>query len=126
MKTIALGNLELDRNRFEVRVDGEPIDLSYIQFEVLYQLATRAEKVVDRDQLVRAIWGDQAGEDARKLRIQISRLRKKIAGSRPWQIKTVTKRGYALVNTEARARLPAFVLTHAPVRRSTLGEGGAL
>jgi len=99
MRRIVLGNLELDRDRFEVRVAGRPVELSYLQFELLYALAARADKLVSHEQLLR-IWGDASGEDSSKLRVHISRLRKKIAGSRPWRIRTVTKRGYALVDSD--------------------------
>jgi len=122
VERIVLGNLELDHDRFEARIDGELVDLTYIQFELLYHLASHANRVVDRQQLLEAIWGSASEDAARKLRIHVSRLRKRIAESRPWLIKTVTKRGYALVNTEA-GILPAFVLAHAPVRPTGLSEG---
>jgi two-component system alkaline phosphatase synthesis response regulator PhoP len=96
MRRIVLGNLELDRDLFEVRVDGRAVELSYIQFEVLYVLAARAGKLVTQEELLSSIWGDAHG-DARKLRVHLSRLRRRIAGSGPWRIRTVTKRGYALV-----------------------------
>ena len=106
MRRIVLGNLELDRDLFEALVGGRPVDLSYIQFELLYVLAARAGKLIPQDQLLEKVWGVSSGGDARKLRVHISRLRKKIAGSRPWRIKTVTKRGYALVDGEQRAPRP--------------------
>lgn len=98
MERIVLGNLELDRDRFDVRIDGEPIALSYLQFDLLYQLASSAGTVIDQQRLLREVWGDAPAEGARKLRIHVSRLRKKIANSRPWHIRTVTKRGYALTD----------------------------
>ena len=123
MDRIVLGNLELDRDRFEARIDGRLVGVTYTQFQLLYQLAAQADRVVERDDLLQAIWGTASAEEARKLRIHISRLRKRIAESRPWRIKTVTKRGYALVNVEAGIRLPPFVLAHAPGRPSAQGEG---
>jgi two-component system alkaline phosphatase synthesis response regulator PhoP len=125
MRRIVLGNLELDRDRYEVRVDGRPIELSYIQFELLYALAAKAGRLINHEQLLEQIWGasgEAAREDSRKLRIHISRLRKKISGSKPWRIKTVTKRGYALANGEDDKRRPAFGLGPAP---QVLGEGGS-
>jgi DNA-binding response OmpR family regulator len=125
MNRIVLGNLELDRDRFEVRIDGQPVALSFIQFELLYHLALRADRVVDRDELARLLWGTPSKADARKLRIHVSRLRRKLSGSRPWHIKTVTKRGYALVKEEG-TRLPAFALVGAPTQLPALKEGGSL
>jgi DNA-binding response OmpR family regulator len=121
-----LGNLELDRDRFEVRVDGKPVDLSYLQFELLYALALRADRLVNHEQLLEKVWGEASGEDPRKLRIHISRLRKKISGSKPWRIKTVTKRGYALVNSEEELRPCTFGLGQASTQPQVLGEVGSL
>jgi DNA-binding response OmpR family regulator len=125
MNRIVIGNLELDRDRFEVRIEGQPIELSFIQFELLYHLASRADRVVDLEELAELLWGGPSKADARKLRIHVSRLRKKLAGSRPWHIKTVTKRGYALVKDEG-ARLPALALVAAPTHTTALKEGGSL
>jgi DNA-binding response OmpR family regulator len=122
---IVLGNLELDRERFQVRIDGRAVPLTFVQFELLYALASSADRPVSSRELLEQVWGPDT-RDTRKLRVQVSRLRKKLAGSRPWRIETVTKRGYALVNSEAEVRLPAFVLAHAPVARPLAGEGGSL
>jgi len=108
MRRIVLGNLELDQDRFEVRVDGRPVDLSYIQFELLYALASKADRLVNHEQLLEKIWGDTSREDSRKLRVHVSRLRKKISASRPWRIKTVTKRGYMLVKSDEAVGRPAI------------------
>lgn len=95
---IDLGNVSIDRDRFEVRVGGRPVDLTFVEFELLCQLANNAGKVMTRRRLLEAVWGDSGSEGDRKLTVHVSRLRKKIAGSRPWRIETVTKRGYVLAN----------------------------
>jgi DNA-binding response OmpR family regulator len=120
---IVLGNLALDPERFEVRIDGRPVGLTYLQFELLHQLAARAGRVVDQRQLAESLWQAAGSEAGRKLRIHISRLRKKIARSRPWRIQTVTRRGYALVNSETVERLDPVALVHAPGRLPA--EGGS-
>jgi DNA-binding response OmpR family regulator len=115
VEKIVLGNLELDTGRFHVRVDGRAVDLTYTQFELLHCLARNADRVVDRQELLRAIWRTDADADAGRLRVQVSRLRKKIAASRPWKILTVTKRGYALARDDPRARVAPFSLAPSPV-----------
>jgi DNA-binding response OmpR family regulator len=95
---ITLGNVVIDRERFEVLVDGRRVDLTYVEFELLYQLARNAGKVIGRQKLMSSVWGEPPGTQDRKLTVHLSRLRKKMRGSKPWHIETVTRRGYALVD----------------------------
>jgi DNA-binding response OmpR family regulator len=97
MPRIELGNVTIDRDRFEVRVGERRVDLTFVEFELLYQLARNAGKVLTRSRLVSAVWHEPASGENRKLTVHMSRLRTKMRGSSPWQIETVTKRGYALV-----------------------------
>src|SRR3989442_5109727 len=101
MSRITLGNVTIDRDRFEVWVDMRRVDLTFVEFELLFLLAKNAGKVLARSKLLEAIWKERPsqGED-RKLTVHMSRLRKKVRGSRPWRIETITKRGYALVDRE--------------------------
>jgi DNA-binding winged helix-turn-helix (wHTH) protein len=46
-----------------------------------------------------SVWSEQPSREDRKLTVHMSRLRNKIRGSSPWQVETITKRGYVLVNT---------------------------
>jgi two-component system response regulator RstA len=98
MTRITLGNLTIDRDRFEVWIDTRRADLTFVEFELLYLLARNAGKVLGRPKLLEAIWRERPspGED-RKLTVHMSRLRKKMRASRPWHIETITKRGYAFV-----------------------------
>jgi DNA-binding response OmpR family regulator len=91
-----LGNLVLDRERYEVRIDGHRIELTFTEFALLSELVRRPGLVVLQEELLGALWGDQSPELAGRLRVQMSRLRKKLEHSRPWAIRTVKKRGYAL------------------------------
>jgi DNA-binding response OmpR family regulator len=109
-----LGNLNIDRDRFEATVEGRHVDLTFVEFELLYALARSAGKALSRDRLVATIW--QAPTDqTHRLTVHISRLRKKLQGSSPWQIETITKRGYILRNTSAEAGASPFQ----PGRRMT-------
>ncbi|MFQ5472553.1 MAG: winged helix-turn-helix domain-containing protein [Dehalococcoidia bacterium] len=99
---IDLGNVSIDRDRFEVWVAGERADLTFVEFELLYQLASNVGKVVTRQDLLLAVWSESDQARDRKLTVHVSRLRKKIGRSRPWRIETVTKRGYVLTNPSQR------------------------
>ena len=93
---ITLGNLTVDRDRYEASIDGHHIDLTYVEFEILYALARNAGKVLSRDRMMAAIWQENSTDQTHRLTVHISRLRKKLEGSSPWGIETITKRGYIL------------------------------
>lgn len=93
---IVLGNVTIDRDRFEVWVGDERIELTFVEFELLDTLARNAGKVIPRSRLLLAVWNERSIGEDRKLTVHMSRLRKKLRGSNLWHIETVTKRGYAL------------------------------
>jgi DNA-binding response OmpR family regulator len=97
MSDMALGNLTIDLDRYEVRVDVQPVPLTFVEFELLVRLARKPGKVLTREELTRALhdYGDLR-TDSQALTVYISRLRKKLSGSHPWRIETVRRRGYAL------------------------------
>jgi two-component system alkaline phosphatase synthesis response regulator PhoP len=98
---VELGNLVIDKDRFEAAIDGRRVNLTFVEFDLLGELARSAGKVLSRPQLLKAVWGEDSTDGDRKLTVHMSRLRKKLRGSRPWQIETITKRGYALTDVEA-------------------------
>ncbi len=92
---ITLGNLTVDRRRYVVLVGEREVDLTYVEFELLYTLAANAGKVLSRDRLTSSIWRGESVE-THKLTVHISRLRRKLEGMTPCRLETVTKRGYVL------------------------------
>jgi two-component system response regulator RstA len=96
-----LGNLTIDRSQAGVWVAGEPVTLTYVEFELLYQLARSAGRIVSRRRLMRAIWQDGSSPGDRKLTVHVCRLRGKLTRSHPWRINTYSRRGYALMDTAA-------------------------
>lgn len=101
---IILGNMEIDRGRFEVRIRGRRIGLTFMEFELLSHLARNRGNVLSKERLLEAA-ARRRGGGGTALRIHISRLRKKIVESSPWIIRTVQKRGYVLTDS-ALARQP--------------------
>jgi two-component system alkaline phosphatase synthesis response regulator PhoP len=95
---IDLGNVLIDRDRFEVWVAGRQVDLTFVEFELLCELAKNAGKVMTRQRLLQTVWSEQNPDGDRKLTVHVSRLRKKLGDSWPWRIETVTKRGYVLAD----------------------------
>jgi DNA-binding response OmpR family regulator len=102
MSSIVLGNLTVDRDRFEATVAGRRVELTYVEFELLHALARNAGKALSRERLVAAVW-QTPSDETHRLTVHISRLRKKLRGSSPWRIETITKRGYILRNASAAA-----------------------
>ena len=101
---ITLGNVTIDRERFEVRITDERIELTFVEFELFYLLARNTERVMPRARLIQAVWNEQASGEDQKLTVHMSRLRKKLRGSEPWRIETVTKRGYVLTESPDEVR----------------------
>ncbi len=97
---LTLGNVTIDRGAYLVWIDERPVDVTYVEFEILSLLARNLQKVVSRERLHRAIWPDEneTEGEARKLTVHISRLRKKLAGSTPYAIRTIPRRGYSLTD----------------------------
>lgn len=101
MSQVALGNVTIDLERYEVRVDVRLIPLTFVEFELLLQLARTPGRVVTRDELLHTVWDGRALVGGETLTVHISRLRKKMRDSQPWAIKTIRRRGYALSDAGA-------------------------
>jgi DNA-binding response OmpR family regulator len=97
---LKLGNLTIDRATYLAWIDGRPIDLTYIEFEILYALARNQHRVISREAIARSAWGDAHRNHARNLTVHISRLRKKLTDSHPFGIRTIPRRGYSITNTK--------------------------
>lgn len=93
---LTLGNLTIDRDTYLAQIDGRPVDLTYIEFEILYTLARNRQRVTSRAAIAQSAWGDADRDHVRNLTVHISRLRKKLRDSRPYAIRTIPKRGYSL------------------------------
>ena len=77
---ISVGDLELDLDKFEVKVRGEVIDLTLREFEVLKFLASEPGQVVTRETLLEKVWGYEYYGDIRTVDVTVRRIREKAAG----------------------------------------------
>jgi DNA-binding response OmpR family regulator len=91
--------IEIDLDAREVEVDGEPVNLTSMEFELLALLARRAGKKVSRDEILNELRGIDAAIMTRSVDIMVSRLRNKLGDSikPPRFIQTVWGTGYAFV-----------------------------
>ena len=95
-ETIEADGLRIDSGRRSVDVRGEPVQLTYVEFELLRALASNPGRVFSRRQLLEALWGDSAYREPRTIDVHVRHLREKLErdASEPEFILTVRGAGY--------------------------------
>lgn len=95
-KALRFGSLSIDPVNRQVILSGENIALSTADFDLLWELATHAGQIMDRDALLKNLRGVTYDGLDRSVDVAISRLRKKLLDSatEPYRIKTVRNKGY--------------------------------
>ena len=95
-KILMAGDLEINRERYTVSKKGAPVKLSATEFKLLLFLAERKGKVFSREQLLDAIWRDEAFVEPRTVDVHIRRLRANIEDdpAHPKYVKTMRGIGY--------------------------------
>ncbi len=90
---IDLGDLVIDVNKYEVRRNDKVIDLTQREYELLKFLATKAEQVFTREQLLEEVWGYEYYGDIRTVDVTVRRLREKVEDESGDYKYILTKRG---------------------------------
>lgn len=95
-KALRFGSLSIDPVNRQVLLAGEEIILSTADFDLLWELATHAGQIMDRDALLKNLRGVSYDGMDRSVDVAISRLRKKLLdnATEPYRIKTVRNKGY--------------------------------
>ncbi|MBN2092353.1 response regulator transcription factor [candidate division KSB1 bacterium] len=95
-KKIKVKDLEIDLDEHKVKKAGKPIDLTYIQFKLLYLLASRRDNVFSRKEILERVWGRKVYVTNRTVDVHIKRLREKLGEYKyPSQyIETIHGTGY--------------------------------
>lgn len=95
-KKIKVKDIEIDLDEHKVKKAGKPIDLTYIQFKLLYLLASRRENVFSRKEILEKVWGRKVYVTNRTVDVHIKRLREKLGEYKyPSQyIETIHGTGY--------------------------------
>ncbi|UTT43359.1 response regulator transcription factor [Exiguobacterium aurantiacum] len=96
-RVLSYEGLTVDVNRHEVICEGQKIDLTRREFDLLVYLLEHPERVLTRDQLVEHVWGFDYYGDTNVVDVYIRYVRKKLGGS--W-IQTVRGVGYMLKRGE--------------------------
>jgi DNA-binding response OmpR family regulator len=94
---IERNGLAIDPSRRRISVDGEEIDLTPLEFEILLALARDPGVVLSRDQLMDKVWGYRDYAGGRVVDSHVARIRRKLGedGNEPRFIRTVHGVGYA-------------------------------
>ena len=92
-RKITIGDLQLDLDKFEVKVRGKKVDLTVREFEVLRYLANQPGQVVSRELLLEKVWGYEYFGDIRTVDVTVRRIREKIEDDTTDPKILVTKRG---------------------------------
>jgi DNA-binding response OmpR family regulator len=75
---LEVGDMRIDFAKRTVRVRGEPVQTTYVEFEILAALARSPGRVFTRDMLLARVWGDSAYRDPRTVDVHIRHLREKL------------------------------------------------
>ena len=87
------GELSIDLNKYEVKKAGEIIEVTIREYELLKFLASSAEQVFSREQLLEEVWGYEYYGDIRTVDVTVRRLREKIEDENGEFKYILTKRG---------------------------------
>ena len=95
---VQVGSLVVDLGRRHVERDGERIDISPREFDLLLELLEARGEACARADLLRSVWGIEEDTGTNVVEVQVARLRRKIDRGRTPLIHTVTGVGYRLVD----------------------------
>jgi DNA-binding response OmpR family regulator len=95
-EAIEVDGLRVDPARRSVEIDGRPVQLTYVEFELLRTLAQRPGRVFSRQALLEALWGSADYREPRTIDVHVRHLREKLETDprEPRYILTVRGVGY--------------------------------
>ena len=99
---LVVGPFRFDRASVKLHVNDVLMDLTLLEFKLLHLLAAAQGQVVDRDVIMREVWGYSDSARSRTLDTHIKRVREKLGDAERW-IHTVRGYGYVLKKPEETA-----------------------
>jgi len=97
-KNLLIGDLTINLEEYKVIHKGEELSFPRKEFELLYLLASKPDKVFKREKIMEAVWGSDVVVGDRTIDVHIRKLREKIGDD---YFKTVKGVGYKFVNKES-------------------------
>ena len=92
---LSVGGIEIDQTAHVVKIDGQPIDLSYKEFELLCYFVENKGIALSREKILNNVWNYDYYGDARTIDTHVKKLRSKM-GEKGDMIKTIWGMGYKL------------------------------
>ena len=96
-RTASIGDLVVDEDSYQVRLRGQPLDLTYKEFELIKALASAPNRVFTREVLLQEVWGYDYFGGSRTVDVHVRRLRAKLGPEYESMIGTVRGVGYQLL-----------------------------
>ena len=96
---VEYGPLALNLETYQAAIAGKPLDLTYMEYELLRFLATNPGKVFTREILLSRVWGYEYYGGARTVDVHVRRLRAKLGEEHASLIQTVRSVGYRFGQT---------------------------
>lgn len=93
-ETIVFENLVMNLDTYQAAIAGRPLDLTYMEYELLRFLAARPGKVFTREDLLSRVWGYDYFGGARTVDVHIRRVRAKLGEEHAGLIQTIRSVGY--------------------------------
>ena len=90
---LTAGGIELDKTAHQVKVEGNPLDLSYKEFELLSYFMENRGIALSREKILNNVWNYDYFGDARTIDTHVKKLRNKL-GDKGDYIKTIWGMGY--------------------------------
>jgi DNA-binding response OmpR family regulator len=97
VELVRIGRLEMDPASYRASVDGRPLKLTYMEYELLRYLASRPGRIHTREAILRGVWGYDYYGGMRTVDVHVRRLRAKLGQEHARMIETVRGVGYGLL-----------------------------
>jgi DNA-binding response OmpR family regulator len=93
-ETVEYSGLALNVETYQASIEGRPLDLTYMEYELLKFLVTHPRRVFSREALLNRVWGYDYYGGARTVDVHVRRVRAKLGSEHAARIKTVRSVGY--------------------------------
>lgn len=96
-RKISIGNLVLDADGMSAEINGEEINLTTREFNIIYKMLSYPKKTFSRAQLMDEFWGIESDTSLRAVDVYVTKLRDKLSECDGFKIVTVRGLGYKAV-----------------------------
>ena len=96
-RKLMVGSFVMDADEFAAELDGEEINLTKREFNILYKLLSYPRKTFTRQQLMDEFWDSDSETTPRAVDVYMTKLRQKLSACEDFEIKTVHGLGYKAV-----------------------------